>query len=234
VPVVNNGLRHRAKVLALPISLRYQSSEGGFFLVWILTDLFFIFFESLCYLFACNFITTMPWSIHTPAAKVDKWAPHLIMNPVTLTALSKCPILAVPGAGWRMSILRVLRPLKRRPVDDHAILVWPHCCLTTSAVLVRACRDLCPAVPTTLPEVAPARLAPLLAALPIVRVAWLTPARLATCGPHLMALGITCRGAAMSPCFRAALVALTAAQEAADLAAARASRAATRAAAARG
>jgi hypothetical protein len=118
-----------------------------------------------------------------------------------------------------MSILCVLRPLKRRPVDDlHAVLVWPHCCLATSAVLVRACQDLCPAVLTTLPEVAPARPAPVLAALPIVRVAWLIPACPATCGPHLMALGMTC------PCFKAALVALAAAREAADLAAARASR----------
>jgi hypothetical protein len=75
-------------------------------------------------LLARNFITTMPWSIHTPAAKVDKWAPHLITNPVILTALSKCPILAALGAGWRMSILRVLWPLKRRPVDNlHAVLV---------------------------------------------------------------------------------------------------------------
>jgi hypothetical protein len=128
--------------------------------------------RSLCSLLAWILITIMPWSIQTPAAKVDKWAPHLIRKPVILTALSRCPILEAPGAGWKMSVLCVLLPLKRRPIDDlQAVLVWPHCCLATSATLVRACQDLCPTVPNTLPEVVPARPAPLLAALPIVLVA---------------------------------------------------------------
>jgi hypothetical protein len=118
----------------------------------------------------------MPWSIQTLTAKVDKWAPHLITKPVILTARSRCPILAAPGAGWRISILRVLLPLKRRPIDDlQALLVCPHCFLATLATLVRACRDLCPAVPTTLPEVVPACPAPFLAALPIVLVHLIQP-----------------------------------------------------------
>jgi hypothetical protein len=89
-------------------------------------------------------------------------------------------------------------------------------------------------VETSVPPYPPPCLRWYLTALPIVLVAWLIPARLATCGPHLMALGMTCRGAAMSPCFKAVLLTLAAAPAAAVLAATRLIRSAMRVAAAMG